>query len=120
MTCAVARNFTARGSLAGRFWNSLPSRRVVLPANHVRINLLRRADWAVPHARGHRRQGYAAGQQLRAVRVLEGVQARALRQLQPAEEQTQRPREPISPIWEFPIQQHDFPDAVSEGCAESR
>jgi hypothetical protein len=34
----------------------LPRRFVVLPMDHMRVNLLRRADRPMPQARGHRRQ----------------------------------------------------------------
>ena len=58
---------------------------VILPVNHMRVNLLRRQYRPVPEPRGHRWKWNAAGQQVRAVRVPQRVQARALRQLQAAE-----------------------------------
>jgi len=69
-----------------------PSRLVILPVNHIRVNLLRRANRPVPEPRGHRRQRYTTGEQVRAVRVPQRVEARTFRQLQPAEQQRQRPR----------------------------
>src|ERR1035437_5960185 len=60
----------------------LPRRLVDLPMDHVRVNLLRRPYRSMSQPRGHRRQWHAAGQQVRAVRVPQGVEARALWQLQ--------------------------------------
>jgi hypothetical protein len=45
----------------------------------------------MPQARRYRRQRYAAGQQVRTVRVPKGVQARAFRQLKSAEQQGHGP-----------------------------
>src|SRR5580698_9303743 len=62
-----------------------PSRFVILAVNHVTINFLRRPYRPMPQTRGHRRQWYTAGQQVRAVRVSQRVEARALRQLESSE-----------------------------------
>jgi hypothetical protein len=74
----------------------LPRRLVVLPVDHMRVNLLGRANRPMPQPRGHRRQWNAAGQQMRAVRVSQGVQARALRRFGPPEQQRNagRPKDP--------------------------
>ncbi len=46
---------------------------VVGAVDHVRVNLLGRPDGPVPQARGYIRQRYPAGQQLRRVRMAQGV-----------------------------------------------
>ena len=77
---------------------SAPLRRPAV--NHMRVNLLGRSNRAVPQARGHRRQWYTARQQVRAVRVPQRVQTRALGQLRPATAAT-RPRGARSPVRAF-------------------
>jgi hypothetical protein len=70
MTGRAAHNFTAPvvpSAVKGRerpILELLPLLRglVVLPMNHMAINLLGRAYRPVPQACGHRRQWYAAGQ----------------------------------------------------------
>ena len=69
-----------------------PRRLIILPVNHMRVDFLGRSYRPMPQACRHRRQWYAAGQQVRAVRVSERVQARALRQFEPAEQQRNRRR----------------------------
>ena len=52
--------------------------KIILPVNHVRVNLLGRPYRPVAQPRRHRPTGDAAGQQVRAARVPKGVEARAL------------------------------------------
>jgi hypothetical protein len=61
-------------------------RLVILPVDHMRVDFLGRAYRRVPQPRRHGGKRYAAGQQVRAVRMPQGVEARALRQLQPAKQ----------------------------------
>ena len=78
----------------------LPRRLIILPMDHMRVNLLRRSNRTVPQPRGHRRQWDAAGQQVRAVRVTQGVEAGALRQFQSPDSSEAASSEPI-PVWEL-------------------
>jgi hypothetical protein len=55
---------------------------VMLPVDHVAMDLLGSPNRPMPQAFGHHRQRYATGQQVGAVRVLQRVGARPFRKLQ--------------------------------------
>jgi hypothetical protein len=62
-------------------------RRLIILSDHLGVNFPSRANRPVPQTSGHRRQRYTASEQMRAVGVPQRVQARALRQLRPAEQE---------------------------------